>query len=87
MTLDIIHFYLKAQMKRYEYLHLKLSTLPDNVIEEYKLHEKVTHDGYIYVKVRKGMYGLPQAKISAQELLKKRLTKHGYSQSKITPGF
>jgi hypothetical protein len=32
------------------------------------------------------MYRLPQAGILAQELLKKRLNKHGYRQSPITPG-
>ncbi len=35
----------------------------------------------------KGMYALPQAGIIAQELLADRLTKHGYMQSKIIPGF
>jgi hypothetical protein len=33
------------------------------------------------------MYGLPQAGIIAQELLKERLLKAGYKQSKITPGY
>ena len=33
------------------------------------------------------MYGLPQAGLLAQELLEKRLEKHGYKQSKHTPGF
>jgi hypothetical protein len=32
------------------------------------------------------MYGLPQARIIAQEFLKERLTKHGYTQSKIIHG-
>jgi hypothetical protein len=32
------------------------------------------------------MYGLPQAGILAQELLKKCLNKHGYCQSPLTPG-
>ena len=33
------------------------------------------------------MYGLPQSGILAQELLEERLNKHGYFQSKYTPGF
>ena len=33
------------------------------------------------------MYGLPASGILAQQLLKKRLNKEGYSQSKLTPGF
>jgi hypothetical protein len=32
------------------------------------------------------MYGLPQAGIIAQQLLEERLAKHGYRQSKTTPG-
>jgi hypothetical protein len=32
------------------------------------------------------MYGLPQAGILAQDLLKKQLIQHGYQQSKVTPG-
>ena len=34
----------------------------------------------------KGMYGLPQAGLIANELLVKRLNKHGYRQSKLVPG-
>ena len=33
------------------------------------------------------MYGLPHAGLIEQQLLKKRLEKHGYGQSNITPGF
>ena len=33
------------------------------------------------------MYGLPQAGIIAQELIKKRLVEYGYHQSKIIKGF
>ena len=80
MALDIKEIYLKMQMKRYEYLCLRLSTIPNDVIEEYKFHEKATHNSYVYVEVCKGMYGLPQEGIITQELL-------GYSQRKITPGF
>ena len=32
------------------------------------------------------MYGLPQTGLLAQQLLEKRLEKHGYTQSKQTPG-
>ena len=44
-------------------------------------------DGYLYIEVQKGMYGLPQAGILAQELLEQRLNKHGYFQNKFIPGF
>ena len=88
MTLDVSNFYLNTPMKRFEYVKLRLSDIPDEVVKEYKLHAtgKVTSDGFVYVEVRKGMYGLPQAGTLAQELLEKRLNKRGYYQSKIVPG-
>ncbi len=86
MTMDIKDFYLNTLMARYEYMRLRIADMPDNVIEHYNLRDKATPDGYIYCKIQKGMYGLPQAGIIAQQLLKERLQKHGYHQSQTTPG-
>ncbi len=46
----------------------------------------MTADGYLYCKIQKGMYSLPQAGIIAQELLKECLAEHVYTQSKIIHG-
>ena len=74
-------------MKRPEYMRLKITDIPEEVIDEYKLREMIVDDdGYAYSDITKGMYGLPQAGIIAQELLAERLAKHGYHQSKIIPG-
>ena len=86
VMLDVKDFYLNTPMKRYEYMRIKITDIPEEVIEHYKLREIVTEDGYVYCEIRKGMYGLPQAGIIAQELLKDRLAKVGYHQSKIVPG-
>jgi len=83
-TMDIKNFYLNTPMVRYEYMRLKLADMPDDVIEHYKLLDVATPDGFVYCVIRKGMYGLPQAGIIAQELLAKRLKEHGYSQSETT---
>ncbi len=64
-------------MKRYEYMHIKITDIPLEIIEEYKMHEIVTDDGYVYCEICKGMYGLPQAGIIAQELLQEHLAKVG----------
>ena len=71
MTIDISNFYLNTPMDRYEYMRMKLEMFPDDVIEEYNLRERVEPNGYVYIEVRKGMYGLPQAGILAQKLLEK----------------
>jgi hypothetical protein len=86
IMLDLKDFYLNTPMKRYEYKHLKLSDIPEEIIQEYNLQELVTKDGYIYCKICKGMYGLPQVGIIAEELLQERLAKVRYHQSKIISG-
>ena len=86
MTLDVKNFYLNTPMVRYEYVRIKIDDIPDEIIVEYKLRDKVTPDGHVYVEIQKGMYGLPQAGILAQQLLEQRLNEHGYSQSRAVPG-
>ena len=87
MSIDIKNFYLNTPMSRYEYMRLKIAEVPQDFIDEYKLQNKETKDGYVYLEIRKGMYGLPQAGILAQKLLDKRLNARGYRQSGICPGF
>ena len=43
-------------------------------------------DGWVYFEIRKGMYGFPQAGTLTQQFLEEQLSKHGYVQSKLTPG-
>ena len=64
---------------------MRLENFPQDVINLYDLNTKAV-DGFVYVAVKKGMYGLPQACILAQELLEKRLAQNGYTQSIHTPG-
>ena len=73
MTLDIKDFYLMTPMKRYEYFRMKLNLFPQDIIDKYNVKNKVNHNGNVHCEVRRGMYGLPQAGIIAQELLEERL--------------
>ena len=76
MTMDVKNFYLNTPLKQYKYLCLKVADIPEDVRHEYKLNEKVTPEGWVYVKVQKGIYGLLQAGV-AQELLAKSLATYG----------
>ena len=87
MSIEIKDFYLCTPMKRYEYFRMKLELFPEDIIQEYDLRNKVDATGNVHCEVRRGMYGLPQAGIIAQELLQERLLKAGYRQSKVTPGY
>ncbi len=74
-------------MDSFEYFRMKLELFPQDIIEEYELRDKVDADGNVFCAVQRGMYGLPQAGIIAQELLTKQLHQAGYRQSKVTPGY
>ena len=60
MTMDISNFYLMTPLSRPEYIRIKLSDIPEEIIKEYNLKDKATKDGSIYIEANKGMYGLPQ---------------------------
>lgn len=74
-------------MDQPEYMQLKIDDVPAEIITKYKLRELVDDNNCLYIEVTKGMYGLPQADIPAQQQLKKRLNQHAYHQSSIIPDF
>jgi len=84
-TADLSNFYLITPLKRPEYGRVKLIDIPDEIIEEYKLREKATSDGWVYFKVMWGMYGLPQSGSNSHDELKEHLNKEGYFNSLCVP--
>jgi len=87
MTIDIKDFYLMTPMDRPEYFRMSLELFPDDIIDEYKLRDIIDAKGFIHCEVTRGMYGLPQAGMLAQDQLSKRLNEAGYHQSEMTPGY
>ena len=55
MTLDIKIFYLNTPMERYEYVRIKLDDVPEEIIQQYLLQDKVDSEGYIFIEVQKGI--------------------------------
>ncbi len=51
-TMDIKDFYLNTPLKRYEYIRLKLSDIPADVIAHYNLMNIATPEGHVHCKVR-----------------------------------
>ena len=86
MTMEIKNFYLNTPLKQYKYLYLKLTDISKDIQQQYELQTKATSEGWVYIEIWKGMYGLPQAGLLAQELLEKCLAKNMYIQSKLTSG-
>ena len=66
---------------------MKLKDLPQEFVDLYVLNKIVEDDRNVYINIQKGMYGLPQAGILAQQQqLEQWLNEHGYQQSALTPG-
>ena len=85
LGLDVKNYYLGTPMANYEYMFIPLNQIPQEIIDHYNLHN-IVHKGKVYVEIRRGMYGLPQAGILAETQLIHFLGKYGYSPVTHTPG-
>ena len=54
-------------------------------IVQYKLLVHL-HNGYMYIKMQRAVWGLPQAGILANKRLRRKLAPSGYSESVNAPG-
>ena len=84
-TLDISNFYLGTPMERPEYMRMPIKIIPQEIIDKYDL-TTIVEDGWVYIKISKGMYGLPMAGKLANDLLRERLKTAGYDPCEFTPG-
>ena len=80
LTIDIKDFYLNTPLPRPEYLRIPSKFLTSTIITNYKLNPYL-HNNAILFEFNKGMYGLPQAGLLAQQLLLQHLAMHGYHQT------
>jgi hypothetical protein len=84
-TKDIKNYYLGTPLPRFEYMKMLLSRFPEEVIQKYNLNDLAV-DGWVYIEIRKGMYGLKQSGLLANQLLQTRLAPFGYYPARHTPG-
>jgi hypothetical protein len=57
-------------------MKMLLSRFPKEIIQKYNLNALVV-DGWVYIEIRKSMYGLKQAPILANQLLQTSLAPFG----------
>jgi hypothetical protein len=84
MTINMNNYYLRAPLPRYEYMRMPLKRFPCDIMDKYNL-EAISVDGWVYIKIRKGMYGLKQADLLANKQLQIHLSPHGYFQARHAP--
>jgi hypothetical protein len=58
-------------------MRMLLSRFPEETLSKYNL-KALSVDGWVYIEIRKGMYGLKQEGLLANQLLKKRLAPFDY---------
>ncbi len=59
MTMDISNFYLMTPLHQPKFIRMKLSNIPNKIIDEYKLRNIIRPSGSINIVAYRGMYGLP----------------------------
>jgi hypothetical protein len=62
-----------------------ISCFPEEIIQKSNLNALAV-GGWVYIEIRKGMYGLRQAGLLANQLLQTRLAPFGYYPARHTPG-
>jgi hypothetical protein len=85
MMMDIKNYYLGTLLPRFEYMAMLLLRFPEEIIQKYNLNDMAV-DGWVYIEIRKCMYGLKQAGLLANKLLQTRLSPFGYYPARHTPG-
>jgi hypothetical protein len=83
LGINLANFYLNTPMLNPKYMHLHLDIIPDKIINYYNLCDIVTPDGWVYIKIWKGMYGLPQAGSSQINYSKNALPSKGITNANI----
>jgi hypothetical protein len=85
VMMDIKNYYLGTPLPRFEYMKMLLSRFLEEIVNKYNLNALAV-DGWVYIEIRKGMYGLKQADLLANQLLQTRLAPFGYYPARHTPG-
>jgi hypothetical protein len=85
MMMDIKNYCLGTPLSRFEYMKMLLSRFLEEIIQKYNLNALAV-DGCVYIEIRKGMYGLKQAGLLANQLLQTWLAPFGYYPARHTPG-
>jgi hypothetical protein len=68
IMMDIKNYYLGTPLPRFEYMKMLLSRFSEEIIQKYNL-DALAVNGWVYIEIRKGMYGLKQAVLLANQLL------------------
>jgi len=86
LGLGIKNYYLGVPMDYYQYIRVQENVIPKEIWDDPGYEIPISDDGYIYLKIHRGMYGLKEAGIIAFNQLVKKLAPSGYEPMPFTPG-
>ena len=87
MCIDIKDFFLQSILPEYEYMRIHEKYFYPDIRQKYNIGSLINEDGYVYCRLKKGMYGLKQAARLAHDKLVTVLAKYGYKPDRICPNF
>jgi hypothetical protein len=77
MMMDIKNYYIGTPLPRFEYMKMLVSRFLEEITQKYNLNALAV-GGWVHIEIRKGMHGLKQAGLLANELLQTRLAPFGW---------
>jgi hypothetical protein len=83
--LDIKNFYLTAWLQYFEYMRMPLALFPIWIQEQYNM-KQLAYQGYVHLEMCHPVWGLPQADILANKVLRCKLAPFGFYEHVNTPG-
>ena len=86
MCADIKDHFVTTPMACLEYMRVKYRYLPSDIRTKYNLDTILLPDDYIYINIKRGIYGLHQTAILSYDHLCTYLDPHGYSSVESTFG-
>lgn len=85
-TIDLSDFYLCHRLEEPEFMRIHHSLVPQVVQDHYDVTTYTNADGYVYVRIDGGMYGLKQAGRISNDALVKHLSNFDFIECPFTPG-
>ena len=83
---DIKNYIFNNILPEPEFMCIPLKIIPQEIIDAYNLTEIVNNQGWIYMRIKKGMHGLKQAWITANQELVIHKSPFGYQPVHHTSG-
>ena len=76
--MDVSNMNLNTPLDRFKYMRMKLTDFQQEIIYEYKLKDIVNDNGWVYMEIRKALYGLCQSGALAAKKLAADLKPYRY---------